>query len=31
LHKNIPLDEIDLENSFNCAYGCGIFEFIKNK
>jgi len=29
LHKDISHKEIDLDNSFNCNYGCGIFEFKK--
>jgi len=28
-HEKIPLKDIDIENNFNCSYGCGIFELIK--
>lgn len=30
LHKNIQLSDENIENSFNCKYGCGIFELTKN-
>lgn len=29
LHENIPLSESEVDRSFGCDYGCGIFEFIK--
>jgi hypothetical protein len=31
LHKNVQLQDNDIENSFNCRYGCGIFELTKKK
>lgn len=30
LHKNVELTKAKIESSFNCHYGCGIFELIKN-
>ncbi|MDR3345656.1 MAG: hypothetical protein LBS73_00635, partial [Campylobacteraceae bacterium] len=29
LHENIKLTKEDIENSFGCWYGCGIFEMTK--
>ena len=29
LHENISTSNIDSKNSFNCKWGCGIFEFKK--
>jgi SAM-dependent methyltransferase len=28
-HENINLNPIEVENNFNCTYGCGIFTLIK--
>jgi len=30
LHEHVELTNDAIENSFDCWYGCGIFEFIKN-
>lgn len=29
LHKSAELSESEIQNNFNCNYGCGIFELIK--
>jgi hypothetical protein len=29
LFENVPLTKDNIENNFNCHYGCGIFELIK--
>ncbi|MBF0430913.1 MAG: DUF268 domain-containing protein [Fibrobacteria bacterium] len=29
LHKNVPLRKQEMDNNFNCTYGCGIFELSK--
>lgn len=29
LHENVQVSKEELDNSFGCSYGCGIFEFIK--
>lgn len=29
LHEEIPLDDADVTNNFECKYGCGIFEMTK--
>lgn len=29
LHENVALKKEDIENNFNCSYGCGIFELQK--
>jgi SAM-dependent methyltransferase len=29
LFENVPLTKDNVENNFNCHYGCGIFELIK--
>lgn len=31
LHPDVALSNEDKENSFNCNYGCGIFELVKKK
>ncbi len=28
-HEKVTLNDIDVENNFDCSYGCGIFELIK--
>ena len=30
LHFDVNLDQNDYDSNFNCQYGCGIFELIKN-
>lgn len=29
LHKNIEMNNEEIDNNFNCKYGCGIFEMTK--
>jgi hypothetical protein len=29
IHKNVPLTGSQMENNYNCHYGCGIFEMEK--
>ncbi len=29
LHKDVQLDGLNLNNNFNCNYGCAIFELTK--
>jgi SAM-dependent methyltransferase len=29
LNENVPIKASDIENNFNCNYGCGIFEMTK--
>jgi len=29
LHENVELNQMNIENNFNCKYGCGIFEMRK--
>ena len=29
--ENIPLNDMDVRNNFNCKYGCGIFELTKRQ
>lgn len=31
LHENVPLQAADVENSYGCRYGCGIFELVKRE
>ena len=28
-NKNVEMNDIDIDNNFNCYYGCGIFEMTK--
>jgi hypothetical protein len=29
LHENVSLSSTGIDSNFNCSYGCGIFELIK--
>ncbi|MBF0105209.1 MAG: DUF268 domain-containing protein [Deltaproteobacteria bacterium] len=29
LHKNVAIEDKDVQSSFGCHYGCGIFEFTR--
>lgn len=31
LYENVPVSQASLEQSFNCTFGCGIFEFVKHE